>query len=77
MSALVTEPNSRPSTPAFCVILTVIPSSFAAFSWATVSSFRRRLLELGTLRFEQLDVLRGRALRLALRDQEIARNSPA
>src|SRR5450432_4651647 len=34
MSTLVTEPNRRPSTPAFCVICTLTPSSLAALSCA-------------------------------------------
>ena len=37
MSTLVTEPNSRPSTPAFCVTSTVKPSSFSAASRAAAS----------------------------------------
>ena len=37
MSTLVTEPNRRPSTPAFCVTLTIVPSSFAACSCAAPS----------------------------------------
>src|SRR5271169_2108767 len=37
MSALVTEPNSLPSTPAIWAIFTVTPLSFAARAWASSS----------------------------------------
>src|SRR6187431_3068020 len=37
MSAFVTEPNRRPSTPAFCVIDTVLPFSFSARGCAAAS----------------------------------------
>src|SRR5437899_5537687 len=37
ISTFVTEPNRRPSTPAFCVMFTVVPSSLAACSCAVAS----------------------------------------
>ena len=37
MSALVTEPNRRPSTPAFCVMWTVRPLIFSPSACAAAS----------------------------------------
>ena len=37
MSWLVTEPNRRPSTPAFCVSLTLAPASFSPWACAAAS----------------------------------------
>ena len=72
-SALVTEPNRRPSTPAFCVMWTVRPLIFSPSACAVGEPIGGDLLELGPLVLELLDRRRGRAPRGALRDQEVAR----
>ena len=72
MSALVTEPNRRPSTPAFCVMWTVRPLIFSPSACAAASLLGGLLLELDALVLELLDRGRGRAPGGALRDQEVA-----
>ena len=55
MSALVTEPNRRPSTPAFCVMCTVRPLIFSPQRLRGGELVGGGLLELGALVLEFLD----------------------
>src|ERR1700716_2407603 len=69
MSALVTEPNRRPSTPAFCVMWTVRPFIFSPSARELVGG---RLLEIGAPILEFLDCRLGGTAGRARRDQEVA-----
>src|SRR3954467_14757034 len=85
-STLLTEPKRRPSTPAFCVIRTLRPSSFSATACAAlgpaagpglrgIEPRAGRRFELAALGFDRFEILGRRALRLALRNQKIARKA--
>jgi hypothetical protein len=73
MSALVTEPNRRPSTPAFCVMRMTLPASFSPTALRGGELVGGGLLEIGALGLEFLDRVLGGAARQAGRDQEVAR----
>ena len=75
MSALVTEPNRLAVDARFLRDLARWPSSFAASSCAAASCSRCAFSSSARLASNQLEVLGRRALRLALRDQEVAREA--
>jgi hypothetical protein len=72
MSPLVTEPNRRPSTPAFWVSLTVCAGELLALGLRFRPAWRRSLFEFDALGFEFGLVGFGGAAGAAVRDQEVA-----